>query len=258
MEKLLEIKNLTISYNKKIVVKNFNMHMDKGEIISIVGESGSGKTTILRSILRLLSNSANVASGSILFKGKDILRLDKKVLRNIRGKEIAMIFQDVGLFMNPAKTIKSQFIEYICVHNKISKKEAYNRAKIYLTKVQLLDSERILSSYPFELSGGMKQRVGIAMAMSQKPEILIADEPTSVLDATVQAQVVKELKKIRDEYGTAILLVTHNMGVASHISDRIIVMKDGNVVEFGTRNEIIFNPQNLYTKQLLDSVINLI
>lgn len=257
MEKLLEIKNLTISYNKKIVVQNFNMHINKGEIISIVGESGSGKTTVLRSILKLLSNGANIENGNIFFKKEDILKLSEKTLRNIRGKEIAMIFQDVGSSMNPIKTVESQFIEYVCTHNKISKKEARDKAKICLEKMQLIDSERVLSSYPFELSGGMKQRVGIAMAMSQEPEILIADEPTSALDATIQAQVVKELKKIRDEYGTSILLVTHNMGVASHISDQIIVMKNGDIVEFGTRDEIIFNPQNLYTKQLLASVINL-
>lgn len=257
MEKLLDIRNLTVSYNEKIVVKDFNLSINKGEIISIVGESGSGKTTILKSILKLLPNTAKIYNGDIIFKNKDILKLDKKSVESIRGKEIAMIFQDVGLSMNSIKTIESQFIEYLKTHNKISKIEAREKAKIWLEKMNLKDSERVLSSYPFELSGGMKQRVGIAMSMSQRPELLLADEVTSALDTTVQAQVVEELKKIRNEYNTSILLVTHNMGLASYISDKIMVMKDGFISEFAERDQLIFNPQASYTKQLLSSIISL-
>ena len=159
--------------------------------------------------------------------------------------------------MDPIKTIEKQFIEYILEHNNISKKEAIDLAKEYLLKLSLTDVDRILKSYPFELSGGMKQRVAIAMSMAQSPRLLLADEPTSALDVTVQAQVIQELKKIRENFNTAIILVTHNMGVASYISDKIAVMKDGELIEFGDKEQIINNPQKEYTKLLLNAVINL-
>lgn len=168
-----------------------------------------------------------------------------------------MIFQDPNSTMDPIKTIEKQFIEYILEHNNISKKEAINLAKEYLLKLSLTDVDRILKSYPFELSGGMKQRVAIAMSMAQSPRLLLADEPTSALDVTVQAQVIQELKKIRENFKTAIILVTHNMGVASYISDKIAVMKDGELIEFGDKKQIINNPQKEYTKSLLNAVINL-
>lgn len=256
MENLLEIKNLTIEYNDKAVVKNFNLEIKPKEIVSIVGESGSGKTTVIKSILRLLTNSAVIKSGEIIFRNKNILSFNDKELRKIRGKEISIIFQDAGLSMNPTKTVGNQFIEYIQTHNSVSKREAKEKAKIWLEKLSL-NSEKILSLYPFELSGGMKQRVLIAMLMSQRPQLLLADEPTSALDATIQAQVVKELKKIRDDYGTAIILITHNMGIASYISDRIIVMKDGELIEYGEKNEIIYKPKAEYTKSLLAAVLSI-
>ena len=168
-----------------------------------------------------------------------------------------MIFQNPNSTMDPIKTIEKQFLEYILEHNNISKKEAIELAKEYLLKLNLTDVDRVLKSYPFELSGGMKQRVAIAMAMAQSPRLLLADEPTSALDVTVQAQVIKELKRIRENFKTAIILVTHNMGVASYISDKIAVMKNGEIIEFGDKEQIIKKPQKEYTKSLLNAIINL-
>ena len=241
MSSLLEIKNLKVSYkNKMIAVDDINFNIKAGEIISIVGESGSGKSTLIKSILNLLGDSGKIENGSISFAdSKDLM----KDISKYRGSEISMIFQDAGLSMNPIRT-----------HKNISKKEAEEIAKTWLRKLNLIDVERVLDSYPFELSGGMKQRVVLAMIMSQNPKLLLADEPTSALDVTVQAQVVKELKKIREEYNTAIIMVTHNMAVASYISDRIAVMKDGKILEFCTRDEIIKNPKTEYTKILLEAV----
>lgn len=258
MKPLLEIKNLNINYKNSIkAVKNVNLTLEDNQIISIVGESGSGKSTLIRAILKLLPTGGEIESGNIFFLEKDILTLNKKQLNKLRGKDIGMIFQDPNSTMDPIKTIEKQFTEYILEHNNISKKEAIDLAKKYLLKLSLTDIDRVLKSYPFELSGGMKQRVAIAMSMAQSPRLLLADEPTSALDVTVQAQVIQELKKIRENFKTAIILVTHNMGVASYISDKIAVMKDGELIEFGDKEQIINNPQKEYTKLLLNAVINL-
>ena len=258
MKPLLEIKNLNINYKNSIkAVKNVSLTLEDNQIISIVGESGSGKSTLIRAILKLLPTGGKIESGKIFFLEKDILTLNKKELNKLRGKDIGMIFQDPNSTMDPIKTIEKQFIEYILEHNNISKKEAIDLAKKYLLKLNLIDVERVLKSYPFELSGGMKQRVSIAMAMAQNPKLLLADEPTSALDVTIQAQVINELKKIRENFKTSIILVTHNMGVAAYISDKIAVMRNGEIVEFGDRDQIIKNPQHDYTKSLLNAIINL-
>ena len=258
MKPLLEIKNLNINYKNSIkAVKNVSLTLKDNQIISIVGESGSGKSTLIRAILKLLPMGGEIESGNIFFLEKDILNLNKNELNKLRGKDIGMIFQDPNSTMDPIKTIEKQFIEYILEHNNISKKEAIDLAKKYLLKLNLIDVERVLKSYPFELSGGMKQRVSIAMAMAQNPKLLLADEPTSALDVTIQAQVINELKKIRENFKTSIILVTHNMGVAAYISDKIAVMRNGEIVEFGDRDQIIKNPQHDYTKSLLNAIINL-
>ena len=242
MKPLLEIKNLNINYKNSIkAVKDINFTLEDNQIISIVGESGSGKSTLIRAILKLLPMGGEIESGNIFFLGKDI----------------GMIFQDPNSTMDPIKTIEKQFIEYILEHNDMPKKEAIELAKEYLLKLNLTDVDRVLKSYPFELSGGMKQRVAIAMAIAQSPRLLLADEPTSALDVTVQAQVIKELKRIRENFKTAIILVTHNMGVAAYISDKIAVMKNGEIIEFGDKEQIIKNPQKEYTKSLLNAIINL-
>ena len=250
-EDLLIIENISKTFkvdkNKELqALKNINIKLKEGECIGIVGESGCGKSTLARIIVGIEKKT----SGKIIFDNKEIEGISKT-------KDIQMIFQDPNSTMDPIKTIEKQFIEYILEHNNISKKEAIDLAKEYLLKLSLTDVDRILKSYPFELSGGMKQRVAIAMSMAQSPRLLLADEPTSALDVTVQAQVIQELKKIRENFNTAIILVTHNMGVASYISDKIAVMKDGELIEFGDKEQIINNPQKEYTKLLLNAVINL-
>ena len=252
---LLEVKNCTIRYqNGAPAVSNVSFSVEKGEIVSLVGESGSGKTTMIRAILGLLPPGGKVTEGEILLEGKDILKLSDREQEAMRGKEIAMIFQDVGLSMDPIKTVKNQYIEAIRVHEDISKEESYGKAVDMLRRMHLPDPKRVMNSYPFELSGGMKQRVGIAMSMTAQPKILLADEPTSALDVTIQAQVVREMKELRDRYGATIILVTHNMGVASYLSDRIGVMCRSEMVEFGSRDDIILSPKEQYTKDLIEAV----
>jgi len=252
---LLEVKNCTIRYqNGAPAVSNVSFDVEKGEIISLVGESGSGKTTMIRAILGLLPPGGKVTEGQIILDGKDLLSLSEHEMENIRGKEISMIFQDVGQSMDPVKLIKSQYIEAIKVHEDISKEESYDKAVEMLRRMHLPDAKRVMASYPFELSGGMKQRVGIAMGMTAQPKLLLADEPTSALDVTIQAQVVREMKELRDKYGVTIILVTHNMGVASYLSDKIGVMCKSKMVEFGRRDEIIYSPKEQYTKDLIEAV----
>ena len=192
--------------------------------------------------------------GEIIFSGVNMLKNTPKMWRDISGRNISMIFQDSGSMMNPIRTIGSQFVEYILEHSSMDPQKAEKEAKEMLDKMQLPNPDTIMDSFPFELSGGMRQRVGVAMAMFFRPQLLLADEPTSALDVTTQAQVVKELMKICREDGTAIILVTHNLGVATYMSDKIMVMQNGHVVEEGTSEAIIENPQANYTKELLHSV----
>lgn len=251
---MLELKNLTVQYNDKTVLENFNLKMKKGEIISLVGESGSGKTTVIRSIMNLLPSNGKILSGDILFEEKSILGTDKDTFSSFRGKDISMIFQDCGNMLNPIRKIGSQFIEYIRTHEKKSKREAYQMSKSMLESTHLPNCDNIMNSYPFELSGGMRQRVGIAMALTFHPKLLLADEPTSALDVTTQAQIVRLLLETQKQSDTGIIIVTHNLAVASYISNKIIVMKDGKIIEEGNRNIIINNPSNEYTKNLIKSI----
>ncbi len=252
---LLEVKNCTVRYqNGAPAVSGVSFNVEKGEIVSLVGESGSGKTTMIRAILGLLPPGGKVTEGEIILDGKDILKMSDSEQEAMRGRDIAMIFQDVGLSMDPIMLIKNQYIESIRIHEDISREDSYNKGVDMLKRMHLTDADRVMASYPFELSGGMKQRVGIAMGMTAQPKILLADEPTSALDVTIQAQVVREMKELRDRYGATIILVTHNMGVASYLSDRIGVMRSSEMVEFGPRDEIIFNPKDQYTKELIAAV----
>ena len=252
---ILDIENCTICYqNGTPAVNDVSLSVEEGSIVSIVGESGSGKTTLIRAILGLLPSGGAVTGGSIMFDGIDLARADEMTMQDIRGKKIAMIFQDVGQSMDPIKKVKSQYVESIKVHQKLPKKEYFSMAERMLRLMHLTDSKRVMDSYPFELSGGMKQRVGIAMGMTASPKLLLADEPTSALDVTIQAQVVYQMKELRDKYGATIILVTHNMGVASYISDYIGVMCKSEMVEYGTRDQVIMDPKTDYTKNLLDAV----
>ena len=228
--------------------------MKKGEIISIVGESGSGKTTVIRAVLGALPGAGRVSSGDILFHGESLLKNTGNEWRKIRGSKMSMIFQDCGGTLNPIRKIGSQYVEYIRTHESVSKQEAWNKAVSMLSKMRLPDVENIMNSYAYQLSGGMRQRVGIAMAMTFNPELLLADEPTSALDVTTQAQIVRQMMELRDDYGTGIIIVTHNIGVAAYMADQLIVMHHGKVVDHGTREEVLNNPTSDYTRKLLEAV----
>ena len=233
---MLNINNITVQYgNKNPSIVNLSMDMKPGEIVSIVGESGSGKTTLIRSIMGLLPAGGKITNG---------------------GTELSMIFQDCGAMINPIRKIGNQFIEYIRTHEKMSKEEASKKAINMLGQMMLSNPDNIMKSYPFQLSGGMRQRVGIAMAMTFNPKLLIADEPTSALDVTTQSQIIRNMLELREKFNTGIIMVTHNLAIAAYISDKIIVMKDGKIVEQGSRDNIINNPKDEYTKELLNSVSN--
>ena len=252
---MLEIKDLAVQYgNQAPTIEHFNLSMKKGEIISVVGESGSGKTTVIRAVLGALPGAGRVTSGDILYHGESLLKNSPNDWRKIRGSKMSMIFQDCGGTLNPIRKIGSQYVEYIRTHESISKKEAWNKAVSMLTKMRLPDAENIMNSYPYQLSGGMRQRVGIAMAMTFNPELLLADEPTSALDVTTQAQIVRQMMELRDDFGTGIIIVTHNIGVAAYMADQLIVMNHGKVVDHGTRETVLNNPTSDYTKKLLEAV----
>jgi len=253
---LLDVKNLAVSYGKnpKPTIAGVSFELNDGEILAIVGESGSGKTTVIRAILNVLPGGGRVSEGSMVFDGKNLLALDAAGWRNLRGKNISMIFQDSGNMMNPVHTIGKQFVEYIQVHSDLDKQAARDMAIEKLELMNLPNPENILNSYTFELSGGMRQRVGIAMAITFQPKLLLADEPTSALDVTTQAQIVGELMFITRGSGAAMIIVTHNIGVASYLADNLMVMSGGRVVEYGKTCDVINHPQADYTKTLLASV----
>lgn len=253
---MLNVQDITVTYSKnpKPTIEGFHLEMKPGEICSIVGESGSGKTTVIRSILGLLPGGGKITKGDILFEGESLLHYSKKQWRELRGTQISMIFQDSGAMINPVRKIGSQYVEYIRAHKDISKKDAEDMAIEMLEKMRLPNGKRIMDSYSFELSGGMCQRVGIAMAMTFEPKLLLADEPTSALDVTTQAQIVRQMMELRDTFGTGIIVVTHNIGVAAYMADKMIVMKQGQVVDSGVREDILHNPKSDYTRNLLAAV----
>ena len=250
---ILNLKNLSVSYGDINILKDIDLSLKKGEILGIVGESGSGKSTLIKSIMGILDENASI-DGEINFEGKDLASLSLKDYRKIKGKEISMIFQNPTEYFNPTRKISKQFIETIRSHNDISKREIQKKSINTFKFLGLQDGKKIWNSYPFELSGGMNQRVAIALSIMLEPKILLADEPTSALDVTVQAQVVKELLKLRQKLNTSIILVTHNIGVASYMSDNIGVMYGGRIIEYGESEELINNPKHPYTKMLINSV----
>lgn len=251
---LLEVSELSVSYAEREIVRDVSLSLDDGEVLAIVGESGSGKTTIIRAILGCLPHEGRVSSGKIIFEGKNLLENNPAEWSSLCGTKAAMVFQDSGSMLDPICRIGSQFIEYIREHSALTKQEAARAAEDMLRKMHLPNPENVMKSYPFELSGGMRQRVGVAMAMLFKPRLLLADEPTSALDVTTQAQVVKEMMEICQKDKTAIIIVTHNIGVAAYMSDKLIVMQAGQIVESGRTGAIIGRPQSAYTKELLAAV----
>lgn len=251
---MLKLDNVTISYKNVPTVQNFNLDMKEGQIVSLVGESGSGKTTVIRAVLGLLAGGGKVTEGSITFEGEDLLSYTPEQWRKLRGSDISMIFQDSGAMMNPTRKVGKVFTEYILTHENISKKEAWSKGIAMLERMRLPSPDNIMESYPFQLSGGMRQRVGIAMGMTYQPKLLLADEPTSALDVTTQAQIVRQMMKLRDDYHTGIIVVTHNLGVAAYMSDYIVVMKNGRMKDQGTREYILKESKNEYTRKLLEAV----
>lgn len=249
---MLEIRHVTVSYGgERPALADFSLHLEPGEVVAVVGESGCGKTTAVRAVLGLLPPGGRIIRGEIRWEGKDLADLTGEEWRKLRGEQMAAIFQDAGAMLNPIRTIGGQFVELIRAHRNTAKAAARTQAAQMLVQMGLPDAEGILRSYPFQLSGGQRQRVGIAMAMAFQPRLLLADEPTSALDVTTQAQIVRQMADLRREFQTAILLVTHHLGVASYLADRILVMRQGQVVEEGRRPDFFGDTASSYTRELL-------
>lgn len=255
---LLEMKDLSISFYNKTgeiqAVRGISYTLHKGEVLGIVGESGSGKSVSSHGILRLTPDTGKVKQGEILFHGKDILKMSKKELQELRGNKIAMIFQDPMTSLDPLFTVEYQLNESLKKHTDLDGNGRRLRMIHLLELVGINQPERRLKQYPYEFSGGMRQRVMIAMALSCDPELLIADEPTTALDVTIQAQIVELLKELKDKLGMAIIFITHDLGVVSEICDKIIVMYAGKIVEEGTSRQIFYQRCHPYTEGLLASV----
>ena len=254
MQELLRIDHLTAGYGGDSVIEDISIRLHTGEVLGIVGESGSGKSTLLRAITQIRGLSTEIHAGTVSFGTKNLAVLSEGERRRLRGEEIAMVFQYAGASLNPARRIGTQLVETMRAHTDLSREEIYARATEVFGGMGFADAHRILSAYPFELSGGMAQRAAIALAVILRPQLLLADEPTSALDATIQLQVLDELRALKERTGTAILLITHNIGVVRHIADRVAVMCKGKIVEQGSVTEVLENPQHPYTRELLAAV----
>ncbi len=259
MEKMLQIKNLHVqflTYGGRVqAVRGVSFDLHKGETLAIVGESGCGKSVTSQSIMRLIPTPpGRITSGSILFKGQDLTKLSEKKMRDIRGADISMIFQDPMTALNPTLRVGEQIAENIRQHENISKEKAKEKAFETLELVGIPNPKERLKQYPHEFSGGMRQRIVIAMALVCNPEVLIADEPTTALDVTIQAQILELFKDIQQKTDVSIVLITHDLGVVAQVADRVAVMYAGKIVEIGTRRDIFYTPQHPYTKGLLRSV----
>ena len=251
---LLNYDSVEISFNGTPVVHDISFSLHSGEILGLVGESGSGKSTLIKAAMGLLGSNGMVTRGDITFKGENLVDMPERELRHIRGSGIGMIFQDAGASLCPIRTIGSQICESMEAHGKITEAEARKRALDLLKKLNFKEPERIWDSYPFEMSGGMNQRAGIAISMLMNPPVLLADEPTSALDVAVQRQVVQEMLHVREMFGTAIIIVTHDIGVVSAMADTVLVLQHGKKMEYGPAKSVLENPQNEYTKELLSAV----
>ena len=254
MEELLRYEHVDISYRGRLAVRDISFTLREREILGIVGESGSGKSTLIKAAMGLLGPAGLVTRGDIWYRDKNLPDLPPKERRRLNGPEMGMIFQNAGSSFCPIRTIGKQLYESVKEHERIGKKAFQSRALDLLDRLGFPDGQRILDSYPFELSGGMQQRVGIAAAMLLHPRLLFADEPTSALDVSVQKQVVEEMLLVRETFGTAIVIVTHNIGVIGAMADRVLVMKEGEMVEFGETGQVLERPRADYTRTLMDAV----
>ncbi len=252
---ILDIRDLSVSYHTDSgllrALRNIDMQIQAGRIVGIVGESGCGKSTLISAIIRLLAPNARIDGGSILFKGNDLLRLDPEAMRALRGDEISMVFQDPMTSLNPVLTIGRQMTD-IQHRNNHSKAEKLTRAARMLERVGIADAAEQLNRYPHHFSGGMRQRVAIAMALMTEPGLLIADEPTTALDATLEVQIINRLRQLQEDVGCAILFISHHLGVISELCDEVVVMYAGEVVESGTTRDVFRNPDHPYTRKLLE------
>lgn len=257
-EKILQVKNLQTSFftdaGEVRAVNNMSFDLEAGKVLGIVGESGSGKSVTAYSILRILSHPGEVVGGEILFRGENLLAFSEREMQEIRGDKISMIFQDPMTSLNPVYSVGNQIMEAILLHSDRSRKEARKRSIELLGLVGINDPERRIKQYPHELSGGMRQRVMIAMALACEPDILIADEPTTALDVTIQAQILELIGELQRKLDMAVIMITHDLGVIANICDHIIVMYAGTVCERGSADDIFYDPKHEYTKGLLASI----
>ena len=257
-ETILSIENLRIHFEtfagEVQAIRGVNLKLQKGETLALVGESGSGKSVTAKSVMKLLSNNAVVKEGTITFKGENILEKSERDMQSIRGKKIAMIFQDPMTSLDPTMKIGKQITEVIIKHEKASKEEANKRAEELLELVGIPNAKERMKQYPHQFSGGQRQRIVIAIALACNPDVLIADEPTTALDVTIQAQILELLKELQQQFQMAIIFITHDLGVVANVADRVAVMYAGKVVEVGTADEVFYNPQHPYTWGLLRSM----
>ena len=255
---MLEVKDLHTSFftpaGEVKAVNGVSFYLDHGKVLGIVGESGSGKSVTAYSIMQILEKTGKIVSGSIKFNGQELVDSGEKVMKSIRGNKISIIFQDPMTSLNPTYTIGKQLMEAIMLHTPRNKQQAQERAIEMLRLVNINEPEKRMKQYPFEFSGGMRQRIMIAMALACEPDILIADEPTTALDVTIQAQILELMQSLQKELGMAIIMITHDLGVVAQMCDEVIVMYAGSICEQGTADEIFYNPKHEYTKGLMRSI----
>ncbi|MBQ4186193.1 MAG: ABC transporter ATP-binding protein [Clostridiales bacterium] len=255
---LLEVKDLHTSFftpaGEVKAVNGISFNLERGKVLGIVGESGSGKSVTAYSIMQILASTGKIVSGSIMFDGQELVNSGEKVMKTVRGNKISIIFQDPMTSLNPTYTIGHQLMEAILLHTNRNRQQARERAIEMLRLVNVNEPEKRMKQYPFEFSGGMRQRVMIAMALACEPDILIADEPTTALDVTIQAQILELMKSLQEELGMAIIMITHDLGVVAQLCDEVIVMYAGSICEQGTAEEIFYNPCHEYTKGLIRSI----
>ncbi|NLB78687.1 MAG: ABC transporter ATP-binding protein, partial [Clostridiaceae bacterium] len=255
---LLEVKDLHTSFftdaGEVKAVNGVSFNLDRGKVLGIVGESGSGKSVTAYSIMQILAPTGRIVSGSIKLDGQELVGCSEKVMKKVRGNKISIIFQDPMTSLNPTYTIGHQLMEAIILHTNRSRSEAYDQALEMLRLVNVNEPQKRMKQYPFELSGGMRQRVMIAMALACEPDILMADEPTTALDVTIQAQILELMHSLQEELGMAIIMITHDLGVVAQMCDEVVVMYAGSICEQGTAEEIYYNPCHEYTKGLLRSI----
>ena len=255
---LLEVNNLHTSFftpaGEVRAVNGVSFSLERGKVLGIVGESGSGKSVTAYSIMQILASTGRIVDGSIKLDGQELVNAGEKVMKTVRGNRVSIIFQDPMTSLNPTYTIGHQLVEAIILHTSRNAKQAWDRAVEMLRLVNINEPEKRMTQYPYEFSGGMRQRIMIAMALACEPDILIADEPTTALDVTIQAQILELLKRINAERGTSILFISHNLNVVRKLCSQIVVMHRGVIVERGSTDQIFYHPQEAYTRRLIDAI----